>query len=156
MQILFGLYLLGMQAYANVGFWYADGGGAPKSQLYGIWSVERLAVDGELGPPSQNDYDRQWRRVIFDSPESVAFQRTDDSFARFGVSIDAINNTLVMTKGDSRNWRSVFAFRRPAEDRLILDGEMDGYQIHLQLQLVEFDTFRLLNSHFRWIRPESP
>ena len=154
LQILFGFYLLGVQAWANAGFWYAEGGGAPKSSLHGIWNVERMAVDGEFGPPSLNDYDRQWRRVIFDDPGSVTFQRTDDSFARYGASIDVSGNTIALAKGDSLNWRSEFSFERQADDRLVLDGEMDAHRIHLELLRVEFDTFRLLNSSFRWIRPD--
>jgi hypothetical protein len=31
---------------------------------------------------------------------------------------------------------------------------MDGYKIQAQLQLAEFDTWRLLNSRFQWVRPE--
>ena len=33
-------------------------------------------------------------------------------------------------------------------------GEMDNHKIHMELTLVEFDSFRLLNSGFRWLRPE--
>jgi uncharacterized membrane protein YphA (DoxX/SURF4 family) len=153
-QIVFGVFLLGMQSWANVGYWYAEGGGAPRSPLYGIWNVEQLTVDGEVGPPSLNDYDRRWWRVVFDAPDNVAFQRTDDSFARYGASIDVVNNSITLTKGNSRNWESVFSFERPEEGRLVLDGAMDGYEIHVELRLVEFETFRLLNSHFRWIRSD--
>ena len=154
MTVTYGLYLLAMQGYANVGFWYAEGGGAPKSALYGVWNVEELAVNGDVRSPSRNDYDRRWRRVIFDRPESLTVQRTDDSFARYGVSVDAGSATLVLTKGASSTWRSAFTFARAADDRLVLDGDMDGYRIHARLQLVELDSFRLLNSHFRWIRPD--
>ena len=156
-QITFGLYLLGL--YGNIGrtFWYAEGGGgSPKSPLYGIWNVEELAIDGELRPPQLNDYDRRWRRVIFDGPQWIFFQRTDDSFVRYGVSIDVRENTLALTKGHSRSWHSDFAFERPDSDRLVLDGQMDGHRINMKLQRVEFDTFRLLNSHFRWVRPPDP
>ena len=156
LQVFLGLYLMGMQALANVNFWYAEGGGAPKSVLYGVWNLETLAIDGQVRPPSENDYDRQWRRVIFDTPGAMAFQRMDDSFSRYGVTIDTETLTLALTKGGSRNWRSVFNFSRPVENRLVLDGEMDGYTIHAELVRVELDTFRLLNSHFRWIRPDDP
>jgi hypothetical protein len=156
LQLALGVYLIGMQTLANVNFWYAEGGGAPKSPLYGIWNVESLSLDAVEGPPSQNDYDRRWRRVIFDAPEVMTFQRTDDSLARYGVSIDLQAGTLRLTKGGSRSWESVFDFRRPAENRLVLDGEMDGYAIRAELERVEFDTFRLLNSDFRWIRPDEP
>lgn len=138
-------------------FWYGEGGGgSPKSPLYGIWDVDRLSIDGELRSPLLNEYDHRWRRVIFDSPAILVVQRTDDSFAHYGVSIDVDDRTLAVTKGTSRNWKATFGFQRPARDQLILDGEMDGYRIHAQLRLLELDTFRLLNSRFRWIRPPDP
>ena len=156
-QIVFGVYLLG--AYTNVGrtFWYDDGGGgSAKSPLYGIWNVEELSVDGEVRVPELNDYDRRWRRVVFDSPQWMFFQRTDDSFMRYGVNIDLGQNTLSLTKGHSRTWQSRFTFQRPASDHLILAGKMDGHPITMNLELVPFDTFRLLNSPFRWVRPPDP
>lgn len=155
-QLAFGAYLLGMYAYINVSFWEVGGGGRPKSPLYGIWDVEQLSVDGQARPPDLNDYDRRWRRVILDAPDSVVFQRTDDSFARYGASIDLAGQMVALTKGNSRHWRANFVFERPSQDRLILDGEMDGHRIHAQLRLENFDTFRLLNSPFRWIRPHEP
>jgi hypothetical protein len=156
-QIAFAVYLVAMFMRLALGYWYAEGGGGgTRSALYGIWDVEQLSIDGQLRPPLQNDYDRRWRRVIFDSPSRMAFERTDDSFAHYGVVIDLDGHSILLTKGGSRTWRSTFTFRRPAAERLILDGDMDGYRIHMELQLVEFDSFRLLNSGFRWIRPPDP
>jgi hypothetical protein len=88
-QIVFGLYLLA--AYTNVGrtFWYDDGGGSARSPLYGIWDIQDLSVDGEVRSAQSNDYDRRWRRVVFDAPQWMFFQRTDDSFMRYGVNIDS-------------------------------------------------------------------
>jgi uncharacterized membrane protein YphA (DoxX/SURF4 family) len=153
--LLFGAYLVGMQTWANVSFWHTTGGGAPVSPLYGIWNVEQLTVDGTAGPPSLNEYDRQWRRVIFDAPDRVTFQRTDDSFARYGADVDLDAGRLALTRGGSRSWRSAFAIRRPSEDRLVLDGEMDGHDIHLRLERVPLDSYRLVNSPFRWIRTDA-
>ena len=64
--------------------------------------------------------------------------------------------TLALTKGASTTWRAAFAVQRPARDRLLLEGEMDGHRIRARLALVELDTFRLLNSTFRWVRPPDP
>jgi len=156
-QILVGLYLLFV--YADVGrtFWYADGGGGSvKSALYGIWNVEELAIDGQVRPAELNDYDRRWRRVIFDAPQWIYFQRTDDSFIRYGVSVDSEGKKIALTKGRSRSWNSNFKFDRPSPDRLVFEGQMDGYRINMKLQRVEFDTFRLLKSGFRWVRPPDP
>jgi hypothetical protein len=154
-QIAFGAYLLGMYAYINWSFWQIAGGGRPRSALYGIWNVEQLSVNGEVRPPQLNDYDRRWRRVIFDSPDAVVFQRTDDSLATYGASLDPGRMVLALTKGASRTWTAEFTFERPSEDRLIVDGEMDGHRIHAQLQRVGFDAFPLLNSSFRWVRPHA-
>ncbi len=153
-QIVLGIYLIGMQTYANWSYWYATGGGSPRSPLYGIWNVEQFLVDGQPRAPFQNDYDRQWRRAIFDAPGTMTFQRSDDSFAHYGISMDEYQHTIRLTKGSSRTWLATFAYQRPQEDRLILEGEMDGHRIRTELQLLDFDAFRLLNSRFRWIRPD--
>jgi hypothetical protein len=155
-QLLLAVYLLGMQTWINWSFWQVGGGGRPKSVLYGIWNVERLSVDGHTGPPQSNDYDRRWRRVIFDEPDAVVFQRTDDSFARYGASIDRGSGTMALTKGNSRTWASRFTFDRSNGDRLSLDGEMDGHRIQAELRRVDLSAFPLLNSGFRWVRPHDP
>jgi hypothetical protein len=152
-QLAFGAYLLGMYTYINTSFWHVAGGGAPRSALYGIWNVERLAIDGDVRPAPLADYDRRWRRVIFDEPGAATFQRTDDSLARYGATIDPDTRTLALTKGTSRNWTATFQVDRLSDDRLVLRGEMDGYRIDAHLHRVESDTFRLLNSTFRWVRP---
>jgi hypothetical protein len=157
LQILFAVYLMGMFTRLALNYWFAEGGGgSPKSALYGIWDVEQLSIDGQLRSPLLNDYDRRWRRVIFDAPNRIVFQRTDDSFAHYGVSIDLNSQSIALTKGNSRSWQASFTFQRPTAGHLILDGDMDRYRIHLELQLLEFDSFRLLNSGFRWIRPPDP
>jgi hypothetical protein len=153
-QLAVGVYLLGTYAYINWTYWYAAGDRSPRSALYGIWNVDELRVDGESRPPTLNDYDRRWRRLIFDLPNAMAVQRLDDSFARYGASVDIYRHSIVLTKGGSRNWKANFDFQQPGPNRLILDGEIDGHKIHAQLQLADFDTFRLLNSRFRWVRPE--
>ena len=155
-QLLLAVYLLGMQTWINWSFWQVGGGGRPKSVLYGIWNVERLTVDGQVRPPESHDYDRRWRRVIFDEPEAVVIQRTDDSFARYGASIDRGSGTIVLVKGTSLTWTSHLTYDRAADDRLSLDGDMDGHRIQAELKRVDRSAFPLLNSSFRWIRPHDP
>jgi hypothetical protein len=154
--IAIGVYLLATQAWINWSFWQVGGGGRPQSALYGIWNVERLSVDGQARPAELNDYDRRWRRVIFDAPGVAVFQRTDDSFARYGVSIDEGTGTLSLTKGASRTWASRFTFDRTSDGGLSLDGEMDGHRIRADLQRIDPAAFPLLNSGFRWVRPHDP
>jgi hypothetical protein len=151
-QLLVGAYLLASLTYINVNYWYAKGGGSPRSVFYGIWDVEQLSVDGQLEAPALADYDRRWRRAIFDAPDSLAFQRTDDSFARYSAFIVEGAKTMTLRKLDSKVWKADFTFEKPAADHLVLNGEMDGHRIEARLRLVEPDTLPLLNSGFRWIR----
>ena len=153
-QIAFGLYLLAMFTLLQVRQWNAPEGPAhPRSALYGIWDIEELAIDGDLHPAVLNDYDRRWRRAIFDFPDRMVFQRTDDSLARYGVVIDERQHTLQLTRGGSQTWRALFEYERSSEDELRMEGTMDGHAIRMRLSLVGLDTFPLLNSRFRWVRP---
>lgn len=153
-QIAVGILLMAMNAYVAWGHWRDNGGGHPKSPLYGIWNVEQLSIDGQLRSPLVTDYER-WHRAVFDFPDRLAFQRMDDSFARYRVSIDVHNKTLALTKDDDKNWKARFSFQRQAQDELILDGNMDSHKIHMQLQLVDHNKFLLLSQGFHWIQ-ESP
>jgi len=151
--IVLGAYALGMYAYINWTFWHVAGDKRPKSALYGIWNVDQLSVDGEARPPELNDYDRRWRRVILDAPDTIVFQRTDNSLASYGASIDTSRAVIALTKANSRHWSATFTYERPVGDRLTIAGDMDGHRIEAQLRLAGFDEFPLLNSSFRWIRP---
>ena len=150
LQIIFGIWLVGVNAYGDLNNWYAFGDGRAKSPFYGIWNVEQFSVDGQLRSPLLTDYDR-WRRVIFDFTTSVNFQRMDDSFIGYGASINLNNRTVTLTKANDRNWRANFTFERPTLNQLTLDGNMDTHNIHLQLELVDRNKFLLANSRFHWI-----
>ena len=79
--------------------------------------------------------------------------RLDDSFAHYGASIDADSHSITLRKIQSRLWKSTFTFDRRGDDEMILNGDMDGHTIHVELQRMPMDVFRLTNGGFRWIRP---
>ena len=156
-QVAFGIYLIGMFTWVATRSYNAPGGpGEPRSPLYGIWNIDEMSVDEESRPAVLNDYDRRWRRIIFDTPSVVVFQRTDDSFAHYEASIDTSSRAIALTKRNGGTWRASFTFDWPSQDRVVLDGTMDGYKLRLRLRRVDLDTFRLLNSRFRWVRPPDP
>src|SRR5580700_9449786 len=129
-QAVFGVPLPAMNLSAPRTSWHKYGGARPKSALYGIGEVEQLSVDAQVRPPLFTDRDR-WRRAIFDFPTRVTFQRPDDTFSGYGASIDANKKTLALTKDTDKKWRASFTYDRPAQDQLILDGEMDSHKIHM-------------------------
>jgi uncharacterized membrane protein YphA (DoxX/SURF4 family) len=148
-QIIFGLWLVGVYCNRCWGYWNTHGGGRPLPALYGIWEVKQMSIDEQPRPPLLTD-STHWRRAIFDFPDRMAFQRTDDSFAPYGASVNLPERTLALTKKDDKNWRASFTFERPAGDQLILDGRMDNHQVHMELQLTDRNKFLLVSRGFHW------
>ena len=108
-----------------------------------------MSIDGQPRPPLLTDSTR-WRRAIFDYPNRMAFQRSNDTFASYGSSINLSERTLALTKSDDKNWTANFIFQRPAHDQLILDGRMDNHQVHMELQLTDRNSFPLISRGFHW------
>ena len=132
--------------------WNTSGGGAPRSALYGIWNVEEMSIDGVAHPPLLDDRDR-WRRVIFDRPDSVLFQRADDTSVFANAAIDETGRWITIVPPGSRATPDRLTFHRPAAGELILDGEMTGRKIYMRLS--RFDTTPLTTRGFHWIQ-EAP
>jgi hypothetical protein len=151
LQMVFGAYLVGMNIRGSLEGWKQYGGGAPKSPLYGIWNVAYMSIDDVERAPLINDYDR-WRRVVFDRPTAVTFQRMDDTFARLGSKIDMEAKSLTLSKRDDPKWTATFSIEQPAADRMILKGAMDGKNVQMRLELFPRERFLLVNRGFNWIQ----
>lgn len=149
-QLAAGAYIVGINVYGANQSWTRFGGGAPKSPLYGIWNVDEMRVDGVVRSPLVNDYGR-WRRVIFQNPAAMSFQRMDDSFQGYAAKVDMDAKTLALTSGD-KNWGAKFTIDRPANDRLVLDGDMDGHKVRLDMRLVDRNKFLLVSRGFNWVQ----
>jgi hypothetical protein len=151
LQLVFGAYLVGMNIKGGIEAWTQYGGGAPKSPLYGVWNVAYMSIDDVERAPLISDNDR-WRRIVFDIPMSVTFQRMDDTFARFGSKINMETKSLNLTKFDDPKWAASFSFEQPAADRMVLQGEMEGKQVQLRLELFPREKFLLVSRGFNWIQ----
>jgi hypothetical protein len=152
-QVAFGLYLVVVFTNLSWNNWFAISGGRARSAFYGIWDVAELSIEGTSGPPALNAYDYRWRRVVFDTPDVVVIQRTDDSFLHYASSPSDEGRRIILKKGSSALWQGTWDLERLDDDRMTLRGEMEGYTVEAQLERVGLDTMRLLNSGFRWIRP---
>jgi uncharacterized membrane protein YphA (DoxX/SURF4 family) len=150
-QIILCLWLLGTNCHRYLGYWSTMGWGRPLPPLYGIWEVKQMSIDEQPRPPLLTDSTR-WRRAIFDFPGRMTFQRTDDSFAPYGASVNLPERTLTLTTSADKNWTANFTFQRPAGDQLILDGRMDNHQVHMELQLTDRNKFQLVGTGFHWVQ----
>jgi hypothetical protein len=149
-QLVFGLWLLGNDAYGARKAWLQYGGGSAKSPLYGIWDIDEMAIDGQIRSPLLTDYGR-WRRAIFDFPQGMTFQRMDGSSAGYGTDFKTAGK-IALTKYDDKKWKGNLSFGRKTPDQLTLDGEMGGHKIHMQLKLVATQKFQLVSRGFHWIQ----
>jgi hypothetical protein len=153
LQLVFGLWLLAGNVYGVWTAWKIYGGGRARSPLYGIWNVEEMSVDSQVRAPLITDPAR-WRRLVFQFPESMAFQRMDDSFARYTASIDTKAKTLTLTKSGDKSHKSTFAYQRPGENApdMFLDGEMDNHKVHMNLRFFDPGKLLLVSRGFHWIQ----
>jgi len=150
-QSLFGLWLIGNNAYGVKQGWNQYGGGRLKSPLYGIWDVSEMSVDGQIRSPLLTDYGR-WHRAIFDFPESLSFQRMDGSFVGYAAAIKTDKKTIALTKYNDKKWNAAFSYARQAPDQMTLDGSMDGHKVHMILKLVDREKFLLVSRGFHWVQ----
>jgi hypothetical protein len=135
-QVVWGVALLAANCYGDWQSWYQYGPGAPKSALYGIWNVE--------GDP-------QWRRVIFDRPTGVVFQKWDDTTVQYGASVDVKAGTVAVTKGSDKGWGSL-KFERVGADALKLAGVMGGEKVTWQGRLMDRSKMLLVSRGFHWVQ----
>ena len=148
-QVVFGLYILGINMSQSVEGWSDYGGGSPRSPLYGIWNVQKMAINGVERAALVGDYDR-FRRVIFDNPARMSFQRMDDTFVGVGNTIDVTAGTIKLTRGTGE--AGSFTIQERSADRMVLDGAFDGRKIRMELALFPREKLLLVTRGFNWVQ----
>jgi len=150
-QIILGLSLLATVLYQASHDWPKFGGGAPKSALYGIWNVDEMRIDGVIRSPLLTDYER-WRRVVFDGPGSMAFERMDDSFGTFTSVFDPKQSTLALSKRGDRKSTGQLSVLQQGHGHMALGGKLGPHRITMQLTLMDRSKFLLVSRRFHWIQ----
>jgi hypothetical protein len=118
----------------------------PRPPLYGFWSVEALASPDP------------WRWVMIAQPGNLSVQLVDGSWKRYRLDLDRERKLLRLWRSgkdaQGKTVRSVqggpqaaeLAFRRPAPDLLLLEGELDGHPFRARLRKPA-----LASDSFHWI-----
>ena len=151
-QLAFTAWALGLEIRGGVQGWKTYGGGAPKSPLYGIWDVDSMSINGELRPPLSTDTLR-YSHVVFQALNgNVSFQKMDQTFDRFGGTIDTAQHTLALKKGTDSTWKPVLAYERTSPTRLTLEGELDGRPVRLAMTQHDLNRFMLVSRGFHWVQ----
>jgi hypothetical protein len=148
-QAAFGLYLLGMAGYQASQVYAEHGDPAPKPALYGVWTIDRMEIDGTERLPLVTDYAR-WRRVVVQDATTMVFGRMDDSFLVLDAKVNSDAKTISLARGGAP--AGSLTFEQPLPSHLILDGRIDGHALHMEMQFVDHRNFQLLSRGFHWVQ----
>ncbi len=148
-QVLFGAWLLWGGYQSGAAGFASRGPDAPKPPLYGIWTIDKMTIDGVERLPLVTDYER-WRRVIIQNASTVAFWRMDDTFFALGAKVDTAAKTIALSRGAGTAGN--LTFEQPAADQLVFDGTVDSHKVHMETSLVDHTKFMLLSRGFHWIQ----
>lgn len=149
-QLALAIYVVGFNFYTASQGWYSRGPGGPKSPLYGIWNVEEMRVDGVVRAGLIGDYGR-WRRLIFQTPANMSFQRMDNSFQPYAAAVDMNARTVTLTNPD-KSTAATFAIQQQDANSMVLDGTMNNQKIRFDLKLQPRESFLLVSRGFHWIQ----
>lgn len=147
-QVIIGVWLL-YSGYKGGAESFASGPMAPKPPLYGIWTIEKMTIDGVERAPLVTDYDR-WRRVVIQNKTDIRFWRMDDTFLQLTAKLDPAAKTIALTRG--KDAAGQLSFEQPAPDHTVFDGTIDGHKLHLQTQLFDHTKMLLLTRGFNWVQ----
>jgi hypothetical protein len=126
--------------------WHHYGGGRPKPELFGIWSVTQFSLDGALLPPLTSQPDR-WQRLVIDDPDTLTYQRMDGELVTVSAVINAHRITLFAPP-----LPATITIDRTAPDRLRLSGRLAGRPVTMALQRVDLNGFILRSRGFHWVQ----
>jgi hypothetical protein len=150
-QMVLALWLIGSNLYATASFWTTVKKNVALPQLYGIWNVERMTIDGHERAPLIGDYGR-WRKVIFDSGEYLSFLRMDDSRKGYGCKADVKTQDLALTDRGDKKWTGNLHYTLPLPDRLMLEGKLGAETVSMELKRVDHTKIELVKRGFHWVQ----
>ena len=132
--------------------WHHDGGGRPKPELYGIWTVTTFTRDAAIVQPLTTQRDR-WQRLIIEDPDRLSYQRMDGVI----VTVPAIIDAHIITLSDPP-LSARLTVDRMKPDRLRLAGQLDGHPVTMTLRRLDLDQFPLRRNGFHWVQeyPDNP
>lgn len=148
LQVVLGVWVaIGAAQISWTGYQEYGAGGAPKPELYGIWSVQDFRVDGTLLPPLTTD-EKRWQRIVFDTGGATTLQMMDGALVP--VPADIADETLQMQQP-----LASLVIERPDDDTLVLSGELDATPTSIVAHRMDHDALTLRSRGFNWVQ-EAP
>lgn len=124
---------------------------APKPPFYGVWTVDEMAIDGQVRPPLLTDPDR-WRRVIFPYTDVLAVQTPEGAIKYYSLKLTPATRTFALSEDPgSKKKPDLLSYRETGPGRLEIAGTFQGRKVHATIHREEPSKFLLTSRGFRWI-----
>jgi hypothetical protein len=145
-QVVMGIWVAIGAAQISWTAYHEYGGGAPKPELYGIWSVQDFRADGRSVPPLTTDEIR-WQRLVFDTGGATTLQMMNGALVPIPAEI--ADGTLRLQQP-----AAVLDIDRPDDDTLVLSGDLDGTPTTIVAHRMDHDAMTLRSRGFNWVQDE--
>jgi hypothetical protein len=151
-QIALGAWVLVGSLVISGLDWFDYGGGRPKPDLYGIWTVTDFTLNGTSLPPLTTQHDR-WQRLIIEDTDRLSYQQMDGEIVPVLADIDAHKITL-----SDMGAPTTLTINRTAPDWLRLSGRLHGQPVTMTLRRMNLDHLPLRRDGFHWVQqyPDNP
>ena len=124
---------------------------APKPPFYGVWTVDEMAIDGQVRPPLLTDPDR-WRRVIFPYTDVLAVQSLEGEIKYYSLKLTPATRTFALSEDPgSKKKPDLLSYRETGPGRLEIAGVFNGRKVHTTLHREKPSKFLLTSRGFHWI-----
>ncbi|WP_040537049.1 DoxX family protein [Gordonia namibiensis] len=145
-QVVLGIWVAIGAAQTSWTGYQEYGAGAPKPELYGIWSVQDFRVDGRPVPPLMTDENR-WQRIVFDIGGATTLQMMNGALVP--VPAEIADGTMQMQQP-----LASLTIDRPDNDTLVLSGDLDGTPTTIVAHRLDHDAMTLRGRGFNWVQDE--
>jgi hypothetical protein len=124
------------------------GDSATKSVLYGIYEVEKYAINGDTIPALMNDT-RRWKRVVVSNREWGSVEYMDNAKMYYRFYADTLRGKASIHSQDSS---IVYSFAHEKKDnRIVWIGGSGHDSIFVEMKRRDPGELLLVNRGFNWI-----
>ncbi len=122
----------GKIAYARA-MMYVHGDLVPRPKLYGIYDDQIFIRNKDTVPTLSTDSTR-WKQLIIQSNKYTSFIFMNDRRKRLGFEVDSLIKYVVLYPNDDTLTESNFLIHSTDSVHLALEGDLQGYSLHVLLK----------------------
>lgn len=121
-----------------------------KSELYGLYEVEKFTLNGTERAPLTTDSLR-WRRVGFDAGGLTTVVFMNDARKHFRFAMEGPGRLVLASLGERSSRGDVLDFVRVGADAVTIRGALNNGAVVIELRRAADEKLLLREREFRWV-----